>query len=53
MTMTISFDFDSSTFDALRLAPSELACEMRIAAAVQLYAQGIVTQGKAAVCSRN
>jgi predicted HTH domain antitoxin len=30
------------------LAPSELAREMRTAAAVQWYAQGIVSQGKAA-----
>ncbi len=45
---TISFDFDPSAFGALRLAPKEFACEMRIAAAVQWYAQGIVSQGKAA-----
>ncbi len=48
MTTTISFDFDASAFGALRLAPSEFAREMRIAAAVQWYAQGIVSQGKAA-----
>jgi len=48
MTTTISFDFDASAFSALRLAPSEFAREMRIAAAVQWYAQGIVSQGKAA-----
>ena len=45
---TISFEFEPSTFGALRLAPSEFAREMRIAAAVQWYAQGIVSQGKAA-----
>jgi len=45
---TISLDFDSSAFGALRLAPSEFAREMRIAAAVQRYSQGIVSQGKAA-----
>jgi len=45
---TISFEFDPSTFSALRLAPIEFAREMRIAAAVQWYAQGIVSQGKAA-----
>jgi predicted HTH domain antitoxin len=48
MATTISFDFDPSAFGALRLAPSEFAREMRIAAAVQWYAQGIVSQGKAA-----
>jgi len=30
------------------LAPIEFAHEMRVAAAVQWYAQGIVSQGKAA-----
>ena len=45
---TISFEFVPSTFSALRLAPIEFAREMRIAAAVQWYAQGIVSQGKAA-----
>ena len=45
---TISFEFEPSTFSALRLAPMEFAREMRIAAAVQWYAQGIVSQGKAA-----
>lgn len=48
MATTISFDFDTSAFGALRLAPSEFAREMRIAAAVQWYAQGIISQGKAA-----
>jgi len=48
MSTTISFDFDASAFGALRLAPSEFAREMRIAAAVQWYAQGIISQGKAA-----
>ncbi|MCB2262429.1 MAG: UPF0175 family protein [Candidatus Thiosymbion ectosymbiont of Robbea hypermnestra] len=44
----MSFDFDASAFGALRLAPREFAREMCIAAAVQWYAQGIVSQGKAA-----
>jgi len=48
MTTTISFDFDTSAFGALRLAPGEFAREMRIAAAVQWYAEGVVSQGKAA-----
>ena len=45
---TISFDFNASAFGALRLAPNEFAREMRVAAAVQWYAQGVVSQGKAA-----
>ena len=49
MTTTITFDFDASAFGVLlRLAPREFAREMRIAAADQWYAQGIVSQGKAA-----
>jgi hypothetical protein len=48
MTLTIRFDFDRSAFGALRLAPDEFAREMRIAAAVQWYAQEVVSQGKAA-----
>lgn len=45
---TISFEVDSSLLGALRLSPQEFAQEMRIAAAVQWYSQGIVSQGKAA-----
>jgi predicted HTH domain antitoxin len=45
---TISFEFEPSAFSALRLAPIEFGREMRIAVAVQWYAQGIVSQGKAA-----
>jgi predicted HTH domain antitoxin len=45
---TISFEVEPSTFSALRLAPIESGREMRVAAVVQWYAQGIVSQGKAA-----
>ncbi len=45
---TITYEFTPDTFGALRLAPDEFAREMRIAAAVQWYAQGRVSQGKAA-----
>jgi predicted HTH domain antitoxin len=52
MNTTISFDYDVTAFGALRLSPSEFAREfareLRIAAAVQWYAQGWVSQGKAA-----
>jgi len=47
-TTTITFDFDASAFSAFCLSPREFAQEMRIAAAVQWYAQEIVSQGKAA-----
>ncbi len=45
---TITHDIESTLFGALRLSPKEFAREMRVAAAVQWYAQGIVSQGKAA-----
>lgn len=45
---TISYDMPPSTFSALRLSPREFAREMRVAACVQWYAQGSVSQGKAA-----
>ncbi|MBK1621473.1 hypothetical protein CKO42_24290 [Lamprobacter modestohalophilus] len=47
MTTRITFDFDASALGALRLALQEFARELRIAAAVQCYAHGIVSQGKA------
>ena len=45
---TISYDIPHSSFAALRLSPDEFAREMQIAASVQWYAQGLVSQGKAA-----
>jgi len=45
---TITFEFEPALFGALRLAPHEFAREMRVAAAVQWYAQGVISQGKAA-----
>jgi predicted HTH domain antitoxin len=46
--VTITYELPSSVFSALRLAPDEFAREMRVAASVQWYAQGLVSQGKAA-----
>ena len=45
---TITHHLPSSSFSALRLSPEEFAREMRIAACVQWYAQGLVSQAKAA-----
>lgn len=45
---TITYDLPTSAFSALRLSPSEFAREMRIAACVQWYSQGLVSQEKAA-----
>lgn len=46
--VTISYDLSPETFAALRLSPKEFAREMRIAACVRWYAQGVVSQGMAA-----
>lgn len=45
---TISYEIPSSAFAALHLAPKELAREMRVAACVQWYAQGLLSQERAA-----
>lgn len=45
---TITYDLPPAAFAALRLSPKEFAREMRIAAAIQWYAQGVVSQEKAA-----
>jgi len=44
----ISYEMPTSTFAAPRLSPEEFAREMRIAACVQWYAQGVISQGRAA-----
>ncbi|MEM9293132.1 MAG: UPF0175 family protein [Acidobacteriota bacterium] len=45
---TITYHLPPSAFSALRLSPDEFAQEMRTAACVQWYSQGVVSQGKAA-----
>lgn len=45
---TVTIDLPDTVFSALRLAPNEFVREMRIAAAVQWYAQEKISQEKAA-----
>jgi len=45
---SITIDLPDDVFAALRKSPREFALEMRIAAAVQWYSEGLVSQGKAA-----
>ena len=45
---TVTIDLPDTVFSALRLAPNDFVREMRIAAAVQWYAQQKVSQGMAA-----
>lgn len=47
MTQVV-LDFDSGAFSALRLGPDEFARELKVAAVVQWYAEGRISQSKAA-----
>jgi predicted HTH domain antitoxin len=44
----VQVDFDSDVFATLRRSPEEVAREMRLAAAVIWYAQGRLSQSRAA-----
>lgn len=44
----VQVEFDSDVFATLRRSPEEVVQEMRLAAAVIWYAQGRVSQGRAA-----
>lgn len=44
----VVFDFPPTVFSALRKSPPAFAAEMRLAAAIHWYSQGMVSQGKAA-----
>ena len=44
----VQVEFDSDVFATLRRSPEEVAQEIRLAAAVIWYAQGRVSQGRAA-----
>ena len=48
MLNPIQYELNSEAFSALRLSPQEFVREMRIAASVQWYHQGLVSQEKAA-----
>jgi predicted HTH domain antitoxin len=45
---TVTVEVPDGAFSALRRSPKEFAREMRIAAAILWYHQGLVSQGKAA-----
>ena len=45
---TVTVEVPDGAFAALRRSPQEFAREMRIAAAILWYHQGLVSQGKAA-----
>jgi predicted HTH domain antitoxin len=44
----VVFEFPPSFFSALRKAPAEFAAEMRLAAAIHWFSQGLISQGKGA-----
>ena len=45
---TVTVEVPDDAFSALRRSPKEFASEMRLAAAIQWYHQGLISQGKAA-----
>lgn len=45
---TVTLEFPPDVLAALRKSPEEFAKEVRTAAAIQWYSEGIVSQGKAA-----
>ena len=47
MATTIQYELPAGAFSALRMAPEEFAREMKLAACVQWYRQGLVSQSKA------
>ena len=48
----VQVEFDSDIFTTLRRSPEEVAREMRLAAAVIWYAQGRISQSRAALQPR-
>ena len=48
----VRVEFDTDVFSTLRRSPEEVAQEMRLAAAILWYAQGRVSQSRAAELAR-
>jgi predicted HTH domain antitoxin len=46
---TITLEFPEEAFAALRRSPEAFAAEIRLAAAIHWYQQGVVSQGRAAM----
>lgn len=44
---TIRYELPPGAFSALRMAPEDFAYEMKLAACIQWYRQGILSQSKA------
>ncbi len=44
---TIQYELPAGAFSALRMAPDDFAREMKLAACVQWYSQGVLSQSKA------
>ena len=47
--MTVAIELPDEVFSALRRSPPEFAQQMRLAAAIHWYAQGKISQEKAAL----
>ncbi len=45
---TVTIEVPDDAFSALRRSPKEFARDMRLAAVIQWYHQGLISQGKAA-----
>jgi predicted HTH domain antitoxin len=52
MMTRVQVEFDTDVFSTLRRSPEEVAQEMRLAAAILWYAQGRVSQSRAAELAR-
>jgi len=49
--MEITMKLDEGVFSALRRSPDEFANEMRLAAAIRWYSQGLISQERAAMAA--
>ena len=46
MATTIQYELPAGTFSALRMTPEEFARDMKLAACIQWYRQGLLSQSK-------